>query len=85
MRRQKAKNMSDIAPITIPEDARCQEASIFWVKTYIACNQKATTIIYHEKDRRGYYMCDACADHNIWNRGGKLVAKAPDSAVKERR
>ena len=60
---------------TIPDDARCQEASILSRATYIPCNAPATTIVYHDRDGRGYYMCEPCADHNIRNRGGKLVAR----------
>ncbi len=59
--------------IPIPEEARCQEASIFSQSSYIACNQPAAAIVYHERDARGYYMCLGCASHNIRNRGGKIV------------
>lgn len=34
----------------------------------------ADAIVWHEKDRRAYFMCAGCADHNVKNRGGKLVA-----------
>ena len=71
--------MSEIPPIKIPEDALCQEASIHSVSSYIPCGNKATCIIYHERDHRGYYMCDSCGAHNIDNRGGKIVAKSPES------
>ena len=40
---------------------------------YFPCGQPAVAIVYHDKDRRGYYMCLACADHNVRNRGGRLV------------
>jgi hypothetical protein len=73
--------MSEIEPIRIPDDAKCQEASVLSVKEYIPCHAKATAIVFHEKDRRGYYMCDPCADHNIHNRGGKLVTKSLESRL----
>jgi hypothetical protein len=57
----------------IAKDARCQEASILSRATYIPCCAPAVAIVYHDRDRRGYYMCLPCADHNIRNRGGKLV------------
>jgi len=69
--------------IPIPDDAKCQEASILSRESYIPCGAKATTIVYHEKDRRGYFMCDPCADHNIRNRGGNLVTLSPASKLKQ--
>ena len=74
----------DISLIPIPPGAKCQEASIHSVNRYIACGDPATTIVYHERDNRGYYMCDPCADHNCSNRGGKLVTISPDSLLKSR-
>jgi hypothetical protein len=66
-----------IAPVeddnTIPPGALCQEASFLSRATYIPCSQPATHVIYHTKDRRAYYMCDPCADHNVRNRGGEDV------------
>lgn len=63
-----------IPPIKIPDDATCQEASIFSYNSYIPCGKKAVAIVYHERDGRGYYMCEGCTSHNIKNRGGKLVS-----------
>ena len=61
----------EIPIIEVPPAARCQEALPF--NHYIPCGEPATVIVYHEKDRRGYYMCLSHADHNIHNRGGKWV------------
>jgi len=70
--------MIDLIPI--PEGSECQEASILSVRKYIACGKEAVAIVYHDRDRRGYLVCLACADHNIQNRGGKLVtAKDKDT------
>lgn len=50
-------------------DKTCEEASMFSVKTYIPCGKSASRIIYHERDgKHFYFMCDACASHNIANR-----------------
>ena len=66
-----------IAPVlsedSIPEGTRCQEASVMSRNRYIPCGAPATAIVHHDKDRRSYYMCAACTDHNVRNRGGKLV------------
>lgn len=62
------------ADLSIPEYARCQEASIFSRESYIPCGAPASTIV-DNGDSRPYYMCDACANHNIHNRRGKLLAK----------
>jgi hypothetical protein len=76
-----------IAPInadnTLPAGARCQEASHLSRQSYIACRAPATHVIWHDKDRRGYYMCDACADHNVRNRGGRDVTHGTPAPMKE--
>jgi hypothetical protein len=61
------------ADLSIPDDAKCQEASPFSKGMYLACSQKATTIV-DNGDSRPYYMCAGCADHNIRHRGAKLLA-----------
>ena len=63
--------VDDSSPL--PSDVRCQEASILSRETYIPCNAPAVAIVHHDRDGRSYYMCHPCADHNIRNRGGKLV------------
>jgi len=65
--------MSDIPLIKLPEGSLCQEASTLSINSYIPCGRIAETIVYHEKDRRGYLMCGACAAHNVYNRGGRWV------------
>lgn len=71
----------EIPLIPIPDGAECQEASIHSREKYIPCRAPATTIVFHEKDGRGYYMCDPCADHNCRNRGGKLVTISKKSVL----
>lgn len=63
-----------IPMIDIPDTALCQEAAILSKAYYIPCNKPATAIVYHARDGRGYYMCAMCADHNVRNRYGELVA-----------
>lgn len=54
----------------------CQEASIHSRETFIACARPGAQFVFHEKDRRVYVMCEACAYHNLKNRGGiELVPK----------
>lgn len=62
------------SPTEVPEDALCQEASSISVKRYVPCCSPATALVFHRKDNRSYWMCPPCADHNIRNRGGILVA-----------
>ena len=57
----------------IPAGLRCQEASVLSRDSYIPCNGPAVAIVHHRKDRRSYYMCAGCTDHNLRNRGGELV------------
>jgi hypothetical protein len=59
----------------IPDDATCQEASMLSFHSYIPCGAKAVAIVYQRKDGRKYYMCAACTDHNVRNRGGQLIAR----------
>jgi hypothetical protein len=59
-------------PTSIPEGAKCQEASIFSQKIYIPCGAPAVAIIKN-RDLNPYYMCFFCASHNIHNRGAKLL------------
>lgn len=51
----------------------CQEASPLSFVSYIPCGNQAIALIWHDRDRRVYPMCAGCADHNLSNRGGKLV------------
>ncbi len=40
------------------------------------CHRAGQTLVWHQKDRRAYVMCDQCSYHNIKNRGGiELVPK----------
>ena len=53
----------------------CEEASPLSRATFIPCGRPAVMIVWHNKDRRGYRMCDPCGAHNVHNRGGiRLVA-----------
>lgn len=72
-----------IPMIPVPNEARCQEASILSHKSYIACGGPAEAIIYSDRDSRGYYMCLACADHNIRNRRGKVVTAKTEFLYRE--
>lgn len=57
----------------IPEDATCQEAGPASLMGYVACGNRATTIVKSDVDRRSYYMCFGCANHNVTNRGMSLL------------
>lgn len=77
----------NIAPVDeslpVPEGAHCQEASIMSRAAYVPCGAPATSIVRHDKDGRSYLMCTPCADHNLRNRGGKLVSSL-DETILER-
>lgn len=53
---------------------QCQEASTASGATYIPCGEDGTKLVLSERGQRIYVMCDACADHNIRNRGAVLLA-----------
>lgn len=50
----------------------CEEASVLSHNHYIPCNAPAVVLI-DNGDRRQYRMCQPCAQHNIHNRGARLV------------
>lgn len=52
----------------------CQEASSLSRETYIPCGQHVTALI-ENKDSHLYFMCAACASHNLHNRGAKQIAE----------
>lgn len=64
-----------------PQRFICQEASVFSGSKYIPCGEDATKLVLSERGRRIYPMCDACADHNVQNRGAVLVATHEDLNV----
>ncbi len=55
----------------------CQEASPLSLATLIACGRPAAAII-DNGDEHPYWMCAACADHNVKNRGA--VRYSPEEA-----
>jgi hypothetical protein len=61
-------------------DHCCQEASIFSGAAYIPCNAPATSIVgWKGRPDDPIRMCDACARHNIRNRGGELIGPYKNS------
>lgn len=51
----------------------CEEASIFSREFYIPCNITATKLVYSDRDKINYRMCEPCSSHNIKNRKMKLI------------
>lgn len=63
----------------VPPAARCQEPSEFTTdRLYIPCSAPAVAVVRHKLDSRGYYMCRACASHNVRNLGFAVVAGSID-------
>lgn len=53
----------------------CEEASRWSRETYIPCNRPAYHHVAFVALGEGpYRMCEACAEHNLSNRGAELVA-----------
>lgn len=50
---------------------------------YIACAAPAEAIV-NNRDARPYFMCGPCADHNVHNRGAKLLFALPKSIPAQR-
>jgi hypothetical protein len=78
--RERLQRTNEVDPMTYEpislnlEGIDCQEASPRSVSTYIMCGAPAEALVWHEKDKRVYPMCKACAWHNLRNRGGRLLA-----------
>jgi len=50
---------------TIPAGATCQAVSPLArlsTRFRIECGEPAVAIVFEERDRRAYYMCEACAE-----------------------
>lgn len=62
--------------------ATCEEASILSTTTYIPCGKPARYMISNG-DPKLYFMCDACADHNVRNRGARVVVRSNDQLMRE--
>lgn len=59
------------------EGIDCQETALYQKKSgmyQMTCGVPAEALVWHEKDKRVYPMCKACAFHNIHNHGGRLLA-----------
>ena len=50
----------------------CEEASPLSVRTFIPCGKPATFLVKN-RDPKPYFMCEACADHNVKNRGATVL------------
>lgn len=59
---------SDREPRLKADDHCCEDASALSTTHYIPCNRPAVFIVYSERDKRDYRMCQLCAQHSIQNR-----------------
>lgn len=52
----------------------CEEAAI-GMPGYFPCNRPATKIVgWKGRTDKPIRMCNACADHNVRNRGGEVIS-----------
>lgn len=49
---------------------------LFSRERYIPCGQPAVALVKN-RDPNPYFMCMGCADHNVRNRGAKIIALKP--------
>lgn len=59
----------------VAKEGCCEEASMMSSSFYIPCNAPAVSVVYSDRDKREYRMCEACAHHNVKNRGAVLRGK----------
>jgi hypothetical protein len=64
----------------LDEGAECQEASPLSYSFKIECGRPAVALI-DNGDQMPYFMCAGCADHNVRNRGGMILAKKREVAA----
>jgi hypothetical protein len=68
--------VTDLTARAVPTPGtKCEEASHLSHKFYIPCGRPAEYIVKN-RDPRPYAMCEACADHNVRNRGARYVLTA---------
>lgn len=60
----------------------CEEASLASRDFYIPCDNPAVFIV-KTSDQAPYRMCEMCADHNVRNRGAKLIGPYEDGTAIE--
>lgn len=60
--------------------AECQEASPLSYNFKIECGRPAVALI-DNGDETPYLMCAGCADHNVRNRGGMILARKREVAA----
>lgn len=71
-------------PVTPPEalaGLACEEANLYGIlrpsrdgPVPVPCGEPAAAIVWHGRPgERQYAMCYACADHNVRNRGARLL------------
>lgn len=63
-----------VTDTTIPNGATCQETWGMIGEEYLRCGQPAVAIV-KGRDVNAYYMCDACASHNVNNRNCRYVVQ----------
>lgn len=52
----------------------CEEAALLPFPGYIPCNKPAVSMVgWPDRGEGPYRMCEACADHNVRNRGATLI------------
>lgn len=54
----------------------CQEVVTANQFMTINCRKPAVCLIWHDRDKRAYFMCHMCGSHNMMNRSGRLVIDA---------
>jgi len=62
----------------------CEEASPLSGSAYIPCNAPAVFMVKN-RDPQPYRMCQACADHNVRNRGAKIIGPYKAEARPQKR
>lgn len=71
--------MTIISPPEILAGIYCQEDS--GIGGPFQCGRPACAVVWHEKDKRAYPMCEIDAWHNVKNRGGRLLMTTDLRAV----
>lgn len=73
--------VAEMFTVHLPLDATCEEVvTAVPCKNcqqliYLRCEAPAKMVVWHQKDRKAYYMCEICGDHNVHNRGGVNVTR----------
>lgn len=58
----------------------CEETTGMLGETYLRCGRPAAALVQHQgRKEEPYFMCDACANHNVRNRNAVALLSTAEA------